>query len=104
MRSKVWTGGHDNKVNALDLAGKMLYQIGDVDDAGAVSQPGGTKAIIRCGWNVWIFGARVINIYSAHCTGQAVARQVSSRSGARSRPGRPHVTALQGCRTTPTPD
>jgi hypothetical protein len=73
---QIWTGGHDNKINAISMKGSLLYQVGDLTDSGSVNQPSGTKAIVRCDWNVWVFGVRTINVYSAHCTAEQVAQKV----------------------------
>jgi hypothetical protein len=74
---QVWSGGHDSKLCALDAACTVKYQVGALKENGDVSQLGGTKAIVRWGWNVWVFGLKALTIYSAHALAQQVADQVS---------------------------
>ena len=64
---QVWTGGHDTKVCALDARGSVQYQVGTLKENGDIVQPGGTKAIVRSGWNAWVFGAKTISVYAPSC-------------------------------------
>ena len=73
---QLWSGGHDARVCAMDDRCSVLYQVGTLKDNGDVAQAGGTKAIIRAGWNVWVFGMKGISIYSPHCVIDPLVRQV----------------------------
>jgi hypothetical protein len=75
-RAQVWSGGHDTKVCGIDAQCKTLYNVGALKDNGDVAQTGGTKAIVRRGWNVWVFGMKSITIYMAHCITSEVVNQV----------------------------
>jgi hypothetical protein len=61
------------------MSGKLLYQVGELTESGTINQAGGTKAIVRLGWNVWVFGIRTVNVYTAHCSGNEVSHQVCQR-------------------------
>ena len=74
---QVWTGGHDNKLCALNDQCKAVFHVGTLKDNGEVAQPGGTKAVIGRGWNVWVFGIKSVSIYMAHCLSSQVATEVS---------------------------
>jgi hypothetical protein len=65
-------------VCALDTRGHLHYQVGVLKDSGDVAQPGGTKAIVRVGWNAWVFGSKSITVYSPHCLADALVQQVCS--------------------------
>lgn len=73
---QLWSGGHDAKVCAVDDRCSVMYQVGTLKDNGEIAQAGGTKAIIRAGWNVWVFGMKGISIYSPHCVIDPLTRQV----------------------------
>ena len=78
---QVWSGAHDAKVCAINTSCKVAYLVGTLKDTGEVAQAGGTKAIVRKGFNVWVFGIKSVSIYSAHCITTAVTKQVRPCKG-----------------------
>lgn len=44
-----------------------MFQVGTLKDSGQVVEAGGIKAIIRVGWNAWVFCNKCISIYAPHC-------------------------------------
>lgn len=51
----------------MDARCSVQYQVGTLRENGEVAQAGGTKAIVRVGWNAWVFGNKSISIYTPHC-------------------------------------
>jgi hypothetical protein len=74
----VWSGGHDTRLCAVDTSCSVVYQVGNLKETGDVAQAGGSKAILRRGYNVWTFGIKGITVYSAHCITTEIVAQVRS--------------------------
>ena len=72
---QVWSGGHDARLCAVTEQCRVAYQVGDLKGA-EVAHAGGTKAIHRVGYNVWVFGLKTVQVYSAHCITDEVSHKV----------------------------
>ena len=72
---QVWSGGHDARLCAVNAQCRTAYMVGDLKGSD-VAQAGGIKAMHRVGYNVWVFGIKAVQVYSAHSVTDKVSDKV----------------------------